>query len=49
VAQSDQLVLNENAFAGLVGDALDFVAENNKLVVIGIKPTCPETRYGYIR
>ena len=49
VAQSDQLVLNENAFAGLVGDALDFVAENNKLVVIGIKPTCPETRYGYIQ
>lgn len=49
VAQSDQLVLDEKAFAGLVGDALDFVAENNKLVVIGIKPTCPETRYGYIQ
>lgn len=49
VAQSDQLVLNEGKFAGLVSDALDFVAENSKLVVIGIKPTCPETRYGYIQ
>ena len=49
VAQSDQLVLNDEKFAGLVRGALDFVAENNKLVVIGIKPTCPETRYGYIQ
>ena len=49
VAQSDQLVLNEAKFAQLVEGALDFVAENNKLVVIGIKPTCPETRYGYIQ
>ncbi len=49
VAQSDQLVLNEAEFAGLVTEGLDFVAENNKLVVIGIKPTCPETRYGYIQ
>ena len=49
VAQSDQLVLNEEKFASLITGALDFVAENNKLVVIGIKPTCPETRYGYIQ
>lgn len=49
VAQSDQLVLNEEKFASLVAGALDFVSENNKLVVIGIKPTCPETRYGYIQ
>ena len=49
VAQSDQLVLNEEKFASLITGALDFVAENNKLVVIGIRPTCPETRYGYIQ
>ena len=49
VAQSDQLVLDEAKFAELIKGALDFVAENNKLVVIGIKPTCPETRYGYIQ
>lgn len=49
VAQSDQLVLDENLFVDTIGKGLDFVAENNKLVIIGIKPTCPETRYGYIQ
>lgn len=49
VAQSDQLVLDEQQFIDVVGKGLDFVAENNKLVVVGIKPTCPETRYGYIQ
>ena len=49
VAQSDQLVLDEERFIDVVGRGLDFVSDNNKLVVIGIKPTCPETRYGYIQ
>ena len=49
VAQSDQLVLDETKFAELICDGLDFVSENDKLVVIGIRPTCPETRYGYIQ
>lgn len=49
VAQSDQLVLNEDLFVETVGKGLDFVAENNELVIVGIKPTCPETRYGYIQ
>ena len=49
VAQSDQLVLDEGKFVDVVGKGLDFVAEKNKLVVVGIKPTCPETRYGYIQ
>ena len=39
VAQSDQLVLNESKFASIISDGLDFVAENNKLVVIGIRPS----------
>ncbi|MBQ8336002.1 MAG: mannose-1-phosphate guanylyltransferase [Bacteroidaceae bacterium] len=49
VAQSDQLVLDESKFIDVVSKGLDFVSDNNKLVVIGIKPTCPETRYGYIQ
>ena len=49
VAQSDQLILDESKFADIVSGGLDFVAQNNKLVVIGVKPTCPETRYGYIQ
>ena len=49
VAQADQLVLNEDLFVETVGRGLDFVSEQSKLVIIGIKPTCPETRYGYIQ
>ena len=49
VAQSDQLILDENLFVETVNNGLDFVAKNKKLVVVGIKPTCPETRYGYIQ
>ena len=49
VAQSDQLVLDEAKFSEIILRGLDFVAENDKLVVVGIKPTCPETRYGYIQ
>ena len=49
VAQSDQLVLDENKFIEVVSRGFDFVAANNRLVVIGIKPTHPETRYGYIQ
>lgn len=49
VAQADQLVLNEELFVETIGRGLDFVEKNNKLVVVGIKPTVPETRYGYIQ
>lgn len=49
VAQSDQLVLKEDLFVETLGRGLDYVAEHNRLVIIGIKPTCPETRYGYIQ
>ena len=49
VAQADQLVLNEDLFVETIGRGLDYVDKHNKLVVVGIKPTCPETRYGYIQ
>lgn len=49
VAQSDQLILDESKFVDVISKGLDFVAEKKKLVVVGIKPTCPETRYGYIQ
>lgn len=49
VAQADQLVLNDELFVQTVGRGFDFVEKNNKLVVVGIKPTVPETRYGYIQ
>ena len=49
VAQADQLVLNEELFVETVGRGLDFVEKHDKLVVVGVKPTIPETRYGYIQ
>ncbi|MBR3941449.1 MAG: mannose-1-phosphate guanylyltransferase, partial [Bacteroidaceae bacterium] len=49
IAQSDQLVLDETKFVDIISRGFDYVAENNKLVVVGIKSTCPETRYGYIQ
>lgn len=49
VAPSDHLILDEAEFQRVVGQALDFVGENDALVTLGMKPTRPETGYGYIK
>ena len=49
MAPADQLILDEPSFAVDMLHALDYVASNDVLVTIGIKPTHPETRYGYIQ
>ena len=49
VAPSDHLILDEAEFQRVVGQALDFASENDALVTLGMKPTRPETGYGYIR
>ncbi len=49
VAPSDHLILKEEVFLRDVQKALDFVKENNALVTLGIKPSRPETGYGYIQ
>jgi len=49
VAPSDHLVTNEKEFLRVVRQALDFTAENNVLLTIGIKPSRPDTGYGYIQ
>ncbi len=46
---SDQLVLNEDAFVKNVTEGLDFVAENDIMLTMGIKPSRPEPGYGYIQ
>ncbi len=48
VAPSDHLVLNEQSFLTAITSALDFTAETDAIVTLGIKPTRPETGYGYI-
>ena len=49
VAPSDHLVRNENEFLRVVQQALDFTASRNVLLTIGIKPSRPDTGYGYIQ
>ncbi len=49
VAPSDHLILKENVFIESVKKALDFAAENDALLTLGIKPTRPDTGYGYIK
>ena len=49
VTPSDHLVLDEPAFRTIVGEAVEFVSENDALMTIGITPSRPETGYGYIQ
>lgn len=49
VAPSDHLILKEYEFLSVVKDALNFVDGNDVLLTLGIKPSRPETGYGYIQ
>ncbi|MDR3181041.1 MAG: mannose-1-phosphate guanylyltransferase, partial [Prevotellaceae bacterium] len=49
VTPSDALILNEVEFLRVIQQAMDFASSGNSLVTIGIKPTRPETGYGYIQ
>ena len=49
VAPSDHLILKENEFLDDVRKSLDFVAKHRALVTLGVKPSRPETGYGYIQ
>ncbi|PZR29504.1 MAG: mannose-1-phosphate guanylyltransferase [Citrobacter freundii] len=48
-APADHLVLDTNGFIETARKALTFVDHINALVTIGIKPTYPNTGYGYIQ
>jgi mannose-1-phosphate guanylyltransferase len=49
VAPSDHLIINEAEFLRIINKALEFATANDSLVTLGIKPTRPETNYGYIQ
>ena len=48
VTPSDALVKNTEEFRRIIDKALLFSAHRDRIVTIGIKPTRPETGYGYI-
>ena len=50
VTPADHLVTNEMEFQRIIRLGFDFLAKNqNALMTIGIKPSRPETGYGYIQ
>jgi mannose-1-phosphate guanylyltransferase len=49
VAPADHLVTEPNEFIKTSKKALDFVSHINAFVTLGIKPTYPNTGYGYIQ
>lgn len=46
---SDHLILKEREFLRTIEEGLDFVEKGDRLLTIGLKPTCPHTGYGYIQ
>lgn len=48
VTPSDALVIDTARFREVMGTALDFTASNDSIVTVGIRPSRPETGYGYI-
>lgn len=49
VAPSDHLIFNENSFRDCVLKTMHFASSKDALVTLGIKPSRPDTGYGYIR
>jgi mannose-1-phosphate guanylyltransferase len=48
-APADHIVTDTMAFTKVSLEALDFTAKHNALLTLGIKPTSPNTGYGYIQ
>ncbi len=46
---SDQAIINEDAFRQNVLEGLAFVAEHDRFLTMGVKPTRPEPGYGYVQ
>lgn len=49
ILPSDHLILKERIYDQKIQTAVEFVAENNALLTLGIQPTRPDTGYGYIQ
>lgn len=49
VAPSDQQILDEEAFVTAIEKSLQTAASTDSLITLGIKPSRPDTGYGYIQ
>lgn len=48
-APADHMIMDETAFTKVCLEALSFVGHHKALITLGIKPTHPNTGYGYIQ
>jgi len=48
VTPSDAVVMNPEEFRRVIKNSLEFTANHDAIVTIGIKPSRPETGYGYV-
>lgn len=49
VTPSDHLILNEVDFHAIIKECLEYAENNDALMTVGIRPSRPETGYGYIQ
>ena len=49
VSPSDHIVTNETEFRRVINDCLKFTSDTDAIVTLGMKPSRPETGYGYIQ
>ena len=49
VTPSDHIVTDSQEFRRVIASALDFTSDSDAIVTLGMKPTRPETGYGYIQ
>ncbi len=49
IAPSDHLIMDEDEFARIINLGFNFANEKEALVTLGIKPSRPDTGYGYIQ
>ena len=49
VTPADHWVADVEGFRQAVGEAMEFTAETDAIVTLGVKPSRPETGYGYIK
>ncbi len=49
VAPSDHVIIGEDNFVETIGAVMDYASSHDRLFTIGIKPTFPNTNYGYIQ
>ncbi|HEY5692311.1 MAG TPA: mannose-1-phosphate guanylyltransferase [Cyclobacteriaceae bacterium] len=49
VSPADHVILNESVFQKTIANSVEQARDQNKLITMGIKPTRPETGYGYIQ